>query len=101
MKRDNSYYRRSKVNQYGLIYVFLLFIYFKADFFHDAYPDRFAIDYASGNIFYTSVPVRSNGFVGVGVVMREGKHRKIITNADSPRAIALDSKEGYVFANMN
>ena len=86
-----------------VINVYLLFIYFKTDFFHDAHPDRFAIDYASGNIFYTSVPVRSNGFVGVGVVTRGGKHRKIITYGESPRAIALDLQEGYVhvYATFN
>ena len=59
-----------------------------------ASADRFAIDYTSGNLYYTSVGTPPFGFSGVGVISPTGKNKKLIQIGVSPRAIVVDPSEG-------
>ncbi|WAR22307.1 LRP4-like protein [Mya arenaria] len=62
-----------------------------------AHPDRMAIDYSTGNIFYTSVRTDDLGFSGIAVVTPDGVHKKIVKYGQNPRAIALDPEQGLMF----
>ena len=55
-----------------------------------------AVDYTSGNAFYTAVPQDTGGFVGVGVISPSGLHRRLVEYGKQPRAIVLDPKSGWV-----
>lgn len=60
------------------------------------HADRFAIDYSSGNIFYTAINTTIYGFIGIGILSPDGLHKRLIQYGTSPRDIALDPEDGYV-----
>ncbi|KAH3773239.1 hypothetical protein DPMN_174597 [Dreissena polymorpha] len=64
-----------------------------------AHPDRLALDYSTGNIYYTAVASSQlqTGFTGIGVVSPNGFHRKLILEGVHPRAIEIDPSKGYLF----
>ncbi|WAR22301.1 LRP4-like protein [Mya arenaria] len=64
---------------------------------YNARPDRMAIDYSTGNIFYTAVRTDDLGFSGIAVVTPDGVHKKIVEYGQKPRAIALDPEQGIMF----
>ncbi|WAR22306.1 LRP4-like protein [Mya arenaria] len=64
---------------------------------YHAHPDRMAIDYSTGNIFYTAVRKNVLGFTGVAVVTSNGIHKKIVEYGQNPRAIALELEQGILF----
>ncbi|WAR22312.1 LRP6-like protein [Mya arenaria] len=64
---------------------------------YHAHPERMAIDYSTGNIFYTSVNTTVLGFSGIAVVTPDGVHKKIVEYGQSPRAIALEPEQGFMF----
>ncbi|KAH3769660.1 hypothetical protein DPMN_170934 [Dreissena polymorpha] len=64
-----------------------------------AHPDRLALDYSTGNIYYTAVTSSQlpTGFTGIGVVSPNGFHRKLILEGVHPRAIEIDPSKGFLF----
>jgi hypothetical protein len=58
------------------------------------YADRFAIDYPSGNLYYTANPTSQTGFVGIGVISTNSLHKRVLLAGSKPRDIVLDSEEG-------
>eukprot|EP00105_Crassostrea_gigas_P037659 XP_019921807.1 PREDICTED: low-density lipoprotein receptor-related protein 4-like isoform X2 [Crassostrea gigas] len=62
-----------------------------------AYADRLAIDYSTGNLYYTAVgPTTSQSYIGV-VHRSTSLHKTLIYNLHSPRDIALYPSKGYMF----
>ncbi|XP_065930463.1 low-density lipoprotein receptor-related protein 4 isoform X3 [Magallana gigas] len=62
-----------------------------------SYADRLAIDYSTGNLYYTAVgPTTSQSYIGV-VHRSTSLHKTLIYNLHSPKDIALYSSKGYVF----
>ncbi|XP_052218870.1 low-density lipoprotein receptor-related protein 5-like isoform X2 [Dreissena polymorpha] len=64
-----------------------------------AEPHRLALDYSTGDIFYTAegsntLPTK---FTGIGVVSPNGIHRKVILEGVKPRAIAIEPVKGFLF----
>lgn len=56
-----------------------------------AYADRLAIDYSTGNLYFTAIGQKSY----IGVVHRITKHHKtLIGNLSTPRDIALYPSKG-------
>ncbi|WAR22304.1 LRP4-like protein [Mya arenaria] len=64
---------------------------------YKAHPGQVAIDYSTGNLFYTAVRTDVTGFSGVAVVTPNGIHKKIVEYGKNPRAIALDPELGIMF----
>ncbi|KAH3774761.1 hypothetical protein DPMN_176154, partial [Dreissena polymorpha] len=64
-----------------------------------AHPDRLALDYSTGNIYYTAVKTSQlpASFTGIGVVSPNGHHRKLISGGVYPRAVEIDPSKGYLF----
>lgn len=67
---------------------------------YNSHPDRFAVDFTSGNIFYTLVDIfgfgLGLGYSGVGVISPSGDHRLLIKYGEKPRDIVIDPSEGLV-----
>ena len=63
-----------------------------------AHPDRLALDYSTGNIYYTAVSTSQlpTSFTGIGVVSPNGQHRKLISGGVQPRAVEIDPSKGWV-----
>ncbi|XP_052233244.1 low-density lipoprotein receptor-related protein 6-like [Dreissena polymorpha] len=63
-----------------------------------AHPDRLALDYSTGNIYYTAVKTSQlpASFTGIGVVSPNGHHRKLISGGVYPRAVEIDPSKGWV-----
>lgn len=51
-----------------------------------------AVDYVTGDLYYTAVKIGQGGFVGVGLLTPNGQHRMLYSYGKQPRAIALDLK---------
>ncbi|KAH3774740.1 hypothetical protein DPMN_176131 [Dreissena polymorpha] len=64
-----------------------------------AHPDRLAIDYSTGNIYYTAVNTSQlpASFTGIGIVSPNGHHRKLISEGVNPRAVEIDPSKGFLF----
>uniref|UniRef100_K1R2S0 Uncharacterized protein n=1 Tax=Magallana gigas TaxID=29159 RepID=K1R2S0_MAGGI len=61
-----------------------------------AYADRLAIDYSTGNLYYTAVgPTTSQSYIGV-VHRSTSLHKTLIYNLHSPRDIALYPSKGRI-----
>lgn len=59
-----------------------------------SHADRLAIDYSTGNLFYTAVgPSTSQSYIGV-VHRSTSVHKKLIYDLHSPRDIALYPSKG-------
>ncbi|XP_060603980.1 low-density lipoprotein receptor-related protein 4-like isoform X2 [Ruditapes philippinarum] len=61
------------------------------------YAELFAIDYPSGNLYYTANPTSQTGFVGIGVISTNSLHKRVLLAGSKPRDIVLDSEEGLMF----
>ncbi|XP_065930460.1 uncharacterized protein [Magallana gigas] len=62
-----------------------------------AYADRLAIDYSTGNLYYTAVgPTTSQSYIGV-VHRATSLHKTLISDLHSPRDITLHPSKGYLF----
>ncbi|KAL3890986.1 hypothetical protein ACJMK2_003252, partial [Sinanodonta woodiana] len=66
-------------------------------------PIRFAVDYSTGNIYYT-------GFSGdyffkfesfIGIISPDGKHRILITGLDHPHGLVIYPSKGLLFYTNN
>ncbi|KAK3604531.1 hypothetical protein CHS0354_000353 [Potamilus streckersoni] len=65
---------------------------------YNTFPDRFAIDFATGNIFYTAVSLNGSASGGyIAVLSLSGRHKKLITELEQPRAIVLYPSKGLMF----
>ncbi|KAK3575698.1 hypothetical protein CHS0354_036002, partial [Potamilus streckersoni] len=67
---------------------------------YSTFPDRFAIDFSTGNIYYTAVGVNElvnprSGYIAVLSV--DALHKRLITNLEKPRAIVLHPSKGLMF----
>ncbi|KAK3581778.1 hypothetical protein CHS0354_017217 [Potamilus streckersoni] len=67
---------------------------------YSVYPDRFAIDFSTGNIYYTAVSVNESanareGFIGVLSV--DGHHKQLVKGFQKLRAIVLHPAKGEMF----
>ncbi|KAK3087954.1 hypothetical protein FSP39_012741 [Pinctada imbricata] len=61
------------------------------------YPDRIAIDFSTGNLYFTAVSAITMGsYVGV-IIPETGEHRQLVTGLFTPRAIALVPDKGIMF----
>ncbi|KAL3858577.1 hypothetical protein ACJMK2_008853 [Sinanodonta woodiana] len=67
---------------------------------YSVHPDRFAIDFSTGNIYYTAVSVNESanargGYIGVLSV--DGHHKQLVTGFQKLRAIVLHPAKGLMF----
>jgi hypothetical protein len=53
-----------------------------------------AIDYTSGNIYFTAVNTTIFGFLGIGVISQDGLLKRIIIGGFKPKAIVVDPENG-------
>ncbi|KAL3851779.1 hypothetical protein ACJMK2_015488 [Sinanodonta woodiana] len=64
------------------------------------YPYRFAVDYSTGNIYYTAVNkrrslVRRQNYIGV--LSTKGKHKVLVTGLSFPHGIVVYPSKGLLF----
>ncbi|KAL3891041.1 hypothetical protein ACJMK2_003304 [Sinanodonta woodiana] len=62
-------------------------------------PNRFAVDYSTGNIYYTGFSgeyfIRIERFIGI--ISPDGKHRVLITGLDEPLGLVVYPSKGLLF----
>ncbi|KAK3591058.1 hypothetical protein CHS0354_026072 [Potamilus streckersoni] len=68
------------------------------------YPNRFAVDYSTGNIYYTAVNyleyfMKFKSYIGVQ--LPNGKHRVLVTGLSYPQGIVLYPSKGLLFYTDN
>lgn len=60
------------------------------------YPDRIAMDFTTGHIYFTAVASELyESYVGI-LHPQKSVHKKLITQLGTPRAIAVHPSAGYV-----
>lgn len=73
---------------------FLGYVFYINQYSGFAYAASLAIDYSTGNLYYTAVgPTASQSYIGV-VHRATGIHKTLINNLREPRDIALFSLKG-------
>lgn len=72
----------------------ILFLDFKFNFLGFAYAASIAIDYSTGNLYYTAVGLTaSQSYIGV-IHRATTMHKTLFNNLDTPKDIALCSSQG-------
>lgn len=65
-------------------------------FVGSVYPDRIAMDFTTGHIYFTAVASELyESYVGI-LHPQKSVHKKLITQLGTPRAIAVHPSAGYV-----
>ncbi|KAL3891004.1 hypothetical protein ACJMK2_003269 [Sinanodonta woodiana] len=67
------------------------------------YPNRFAVDHSTGNIYYTAVSrwnyITNDSYIGV--ISPDGKHRVLVTRLGAPHGLVVYPSKGLLFYTGN